>query len=397
MQHDPVPALSSAAGSRAARSALLLAVLLAAPAGAQTAPAPAPNPPSAKPSSTPAATPAPAKPSTAPAKPSAAPAPAKPSAAPEATPANAKPGAPPASAKPNTPARAARHASQRPEPGPRPGLSDTVVLRDGTRLRGTLLRVEPGNYVLLLGIEGVRTVPWRVVDRVENSAEPRTGASKSEGDPGVALLAPCCGDELADEETIAAEDAWANLSVGWDLRAEGASLFKHYTVDDRGVWYGGEGWGGGGSISMHFRGPAWLGGGSSRFAEFELGVGDSLHSVSWKEGTEFQTDFLENETSLILGAHLGAGHWNPAGGSAPWSGVVVGIAWVPTYVRFFGSTDFDSTGKLHPAGLRMTLDWGRISPTRKGRVPGLRAAFTWLPYVGNLPTLISFGLGAVFY
>jgi len=30
-------------------------------------------------------------------------------------------------------------------------------------------------------------------------------------------------------------------------------------------------------------------------------------------------------------------------------------------------------------------------------VPGLRAAFTWLPYVGDLPTLISFGLGAVFY
>ena len=77
--------------------------------------------------------------------------------------------------------------------------------------------------------------------------------------------------------------------------------------------------------------------------------------------------------------------------------MVVGVAWVPTYVRFFGSTDFDSTGKLHPAGLRMTLDWGRISPARKGRVPGLRAAFTWLPYVGDLPTLISFGLGAVFY
>ena len=377
---------------RAARSALLLAALLAPPARAQTPPAPAPSPPSTKPSPAPAATPAPAKPGAAPA-----PAPAKPSTPPAATPANAKPAAPPASAKPNTPARAARRATPRPEPGPRPGLSDTVVLRDGTRLRGTLLRVEPGNYVLLLGIEGVRTVPWRVVDHVENSAESRIGAGKSEGEPGVALLAPCCGDELADEETIAAEDAWANLSVGWDLRAEGASLFKHYTVDGRGVWYGGEGWGGGASISMHFRGPAWLGGGASRFAEFELGVGDSLHSVSWKEGTEFQTDFLENETSLIVGAHLGAGHWSPAGGGAPWSGVVVGVAWVPTYVRFFGSTDFDSTGKFHPAGLRMTLDWGRISPTRKGRVPGLRAAFTWLPYVGDLPTLISFGLGAVFY
>jgi hypothetical protein len=338
---------------------LLLVALLAAPAGAQTAPAPATNPSSTKPST---------------------------------------PLAPaPSNAKPSTPARALKRAPQRPETGPRPGLNDAVVLRDGTRLRGTLLRVEPGNYVLLLGIEGVRTIPWRVVERVENSAESRADASKGGAEPGVALLAPCCGDELAEEQTVAAEDAWANLSVGWDLRAEGASLFKHYTVDDRGVWYGGEGWGGGASISMHFRGPAWLGGGASRFAEFELGVGDSLHSVSWKEGTAFHTDFLENETSLIVGAHLGAGHWSAAGGGVPWSGVVVGLAWVPTYVRFFGSTDFDSTGKFHPAGLRMTLDWGRISPARKGRVPGLRASFTWLPYVGDLPTLISFGLGAVFY
>ena len=349
---------------------LLLSALLAAPAGAQTPPPPASTAPSTKPGPPPPA-PSAAKPS--------------------------PPAAAPATAKSSPPARAPRRAPQRPEPGPRPGLADSVWLRDGTRLRGTLLRVEPGNYVLLLGIEGVRTIPWRVVERVENAAESRANAGKGDGQPGVALLAPCCGDELADDDSIAAEDAWANLSLGWDLRAEGASLFKHYTVAERGVWYGGEGWGGGASISLHFRGPAWLGGGASRFADFELGVGDSLHSVSWKEGTEFQTDFLENETSLIIGAHLGAGHWSPAGGGAPWSGVVVGIAWVPTYVRFFGSTDFDSTGKFHPAGLRMTLDWGRISPTRKGRVPGLRAAFTWLPYVGDLPTLISFGLGAVFY
>jgi hypothetical protein len=345
VQHDRVPALSPAVAIGVAASALLLVGLLAVPASAQTPPAPS------SPSSKPAA---------------------------------------PAGAKPSP------RAPQRPEAAPRPGLADTVWLRDGTRLRGTLLRVEPGNYVLLLGVEGVRTIPWRVVDRVENSAESRVGAGDN-AQPGAPLLAPCCADELTDEDTIAAEDAWANLSIGWDLRAEGASLFKHYTVEGRGVWYGGEGWGGGASISMHFRGPAWLGGGPSRFTEFELGVGDALHSVSWKEGTEFQTDFLENETSLIIGAHLGAGHWGETTAGVPWSGVVVGLAWVPTYVRFFGSTDFDSTGKFHPAGLRMTLDWGRISPARKGRVPGLRAAFTWLPYVGNLPSVISFGLGAVFY
>ncbi|MEO8177613.1 MAG: hypothetical protein ABI895_02165 [Deltaproteobacteria bacterium] len=294
------------------------------------------------------------------------------------------------------PARAPKRAAPRPQPGPRPGLADSVWLRDGTRLRGTLLRVEPDNYVLLLGIEGVRTIPWRSINRVENAAEARAAAGKAE--PSVALLAPCCADELASEAARPAEDAWADVSLGWDLRAEGVSLFKHYTLVDRGVWHGGEGWGGAASVSLHFRGPAWLVEGTgSRWVELELGAGDSLHSVAWKEGAEYQTRFLENQTSLILGAHFASGRWHPEGGGAPWSGVVVGLAWVPTYVRFFGSTDFDATGKFHPGGLRMTLDWGRIAPGRKGRVPGLRAAFTWLPYVGDLPTAISFGLGAVFY
>lgn len=319
-----------------------------------------------------------------------------PAPAPGSAEAKAAGAAAPAPVPPRVIAPAAKRTTSRPQQGPRPGLADSVWLRDGTRLRGTLLRVEPGNYVLLLGIEGVRTIPWRTVERVENAAEARTGASKAE--PSVALLAPCCADELASDQTRALEDAWADVSLGWDLRAEVGSLFKHYTVADRGVWYSGEGWGGSASVSLHFRGPAWLRSGSgSRWVELELGAADSLSSVAWKEGAERQTRFLENQTSLILGAHFASGWWRPEGGGAHWSGVVMGLAWVPTYARFFGSADFDATGKFHPGGLRATLDWGRIAPGRKGRVPGLRAAFTWLPYVGDLPTSISFGLGAVFY
>jgi hypothetical protein len=270
-----------------------------------------------------------------------------------------------------------------------------VVLRDGTLLRGTLLRVEPGNYVLLLGIEGVRTIPWRVVERIESAAD--QGSVTAPRDPSVQLLQPCCADEGAQSTRRAPEEVWADVSLGWDLRAEGVALFKRYTVAERAVWYGGEGYGAGASLSLHFRGPAWLGAGSAaRWAELELGASNSFHNVSWREGAAFETDFMQNQTSLIIGAHFASGRWSQAG-KPSWSGLVFGVAWLPTYVRFFGSRDFDATGAFHPAGLRMTADWGRVSPGRKGLLPGVRAFITWLPYVGQLPTAVSFGLGTVFH
>lgn len=291
------------------------------------------------------------------------------------------------------PPPARRHAGA--EQGPRPGLADAVVLRDGSVLRGTLLRVEPGNYVLLLGIEGVRTIPWRGVERVESAAEANSAALASE--PPVQLLAPCCADEAPASTRRAPEEAWADISLGWDLRAEGVALFKRYSAAERAVWHGGEGYGAGASLSLHFRGPAWLGAGAAaRWAELELGASNSFHSVSWREGAAFETDFMQNQSSLIAGAHFASGRWSQAG-KPSWSGLVLGVAWLPTYVRFFGSKDFASTGAFHPAGLRLTADWGRVSPGRKGRMPGVRAFITWLPYVGHLPTAVSFGLGAVFY
>jgi len=125
-------------------------------------------------------------------------------------------------------------------------------------------------------------------------------------------------------------------------------------------------------------------------------VSDSLHYVSWREGAPLQTTFFEDQASFIIGAHLASGHWG-SDGDAPWAGVVFGVAWLPTYVRLFGSDDFGSSGKFHPAGVRLTVDWGRIALGSKGLLPGLRASLTWLPYVDNLPTAVAVGLGTVFY
>jgi hypothetical protein len=212
--------------------------------------------------------------------------------------------------------------------------------------------------------------------------------------PNAAPAAQAVDAGAAEEPALR---AWPGVSFGWDVHAEAVSMFKHYTIGDRGAWYSGQGGGGGATASLHFRPPAALTGSALNWIEFELGVGNSTHFVRWEEGERARphTDFVDNQTSAILALHVATGRWT--GSRAPWSGAVLGLAWMPTYVHFFGNDDFASGGKLHHAGLRVSVDWGRVSPTAKGRVPGLRAFLTWLPYIGSLPTAVSAGIGCVFY
>jgi hypothetical protein len=210
---------------------------------------------------------------------------------------------------------------------------------------------------------------------------------------------PCC---LLWPATAYAEppaQLWPGASFGWDVRLEAVSLFKRYTLGEAQAWFSGQGAGGGATASLHFRPPVAFMGGSTRWVELELGVGNSTHLLAWQEGQapRSSSDVVHTQTSAIAGLHFASGRWRGDDDGAPWSGAVFGIAWLPTYVHFFGSDDFAAAGKFHPAGLRLTVDWGRITPSAKGRVPGLRAVLTWLPYVNSLPTAVSAGVGGVFY
>lgn len=192
---------------------------------------------------------------------------------------------------------------------------------------------------------------------------------------------------------------WPGASFGWDLRLEAISLFKRYTLAGEEAWFSGQGAGAGASASLHFRPPAAFAGGAARWVELELGVANATHWIAWKEGhgPRSRSDVVQSQSSVVAGLHFASGHWLGESDSAPWSGAVLGLAWLPTYVYFFGNDQFAGEGKFHPAGLRLTVDWGRIRPTAKGRVAGLRAALTWLPYVNSLPTAVSAGVGFVFY
>ena len=226
-----------------------------------------------------------------------------------------------------------------------------------------------------------------VAHAAENRAETQVAPSSHQ-------VPPDSGASVSEE----AMENWAGLSLGWDVRAEAISLFKRYTIDGQGAWYSGQVAGGGASLSLHFRPAAVLSQGVLHWVEFELGLSNSTHLVRWEEGAGARpsADFVDNHTSGILGVHLATGRYAGTT-SEPWSGAVLGLAWMPTYVYFFGNDQFSSGGKLNHAGLRLSVDWGRVSPTAKGLVPGLRAFLTWLPYVGSLPSSVSAGVGCVFY
>lgn len=263
--------------------------------------------------------------------------------------------------------------------------SAAAVVRSAVVRWAVLRAVALRGAVMAAGLVSATVVPTAL--RAEEPSAPAT-------QPLAAPPARDGGDGAAEELALR---SWPGVSLGWDVHAEAVSMFKHYTIGDRGAWYSGQGAGGGASLSLHFRPPAALSGSSLDWLEFELGVSNSTHFVRWEEGERARphTDFVDNQTSAILGAHVATGRWT--GGRAPWSGAVLGVAWMPTYVHFFGNDDFMSGGKFHHAGLRVSVDWGRVSPTAKGRVPGLRAYLTWLPYIGSLPTAVSAGVGCVFY
>jgi hypothetical protein len=270
---------------------------------------------------------------------------------------------------------------------------DTVVLRSGDAVQGTILSEDPGRHVILLEERGVRTIAWDDVQQILRSIP---------GPPPVRALAPHESAQNALDTGRTAplpELAWAGVSLGWDARVEGSALLKSYAAGGAGaVLSAGGGVGASVSASLHFRAPATvLDGGGTSWLDFELGVGDAIRRDYWNEGAGLSTAFFENETSAIVGAHLARGRFQGLAHPVRWSGLVLGMAWVPTYVHFLGGSTFAAGGRLNPAGLRWTLDWGDVARTGIGRVPMVRLFVTWLPYVGALPTALSAGMGCVFF
>jgi hypothetical protein len=172
------------------------------------------------------------------------------------------------------------------------------------------------------------------------------------------------------------------MALEWDVRLAGVALWKHYAQHGESAWSWGMGAGLGFGAALHYDiDPAsnaidWYG--------FELGLAGTVAYASWSQVNAGSTSVVEQDVSLRVGGRV-----------APWPGVVFGLAWLPTYVDFYGQ-HVSSRGTINPAGLRISVDLGNANGPPV-RVLMLRIALSFLPYVGRLPSLLNLSAGIVFY
>lgn len=289
------------------------------------------------------------------------------------------------------------------EPGtlsPASPPADVVVRRDGTSVSGVILGERTGDWIIVLGAHGAVTIPWGEIDRVIRSAAPAPAPSR---DPGAdstkpeshAATTPDAGSDFRAE----ASKRITGVSLGLDLWGDANALFKHYTLGDgSSYWSYGGGVGAVAAVALRFRGPPlvdeshradWL--------ECELGFGVGGHGGFWKPQTVASAAMVEGEIPFVVGVRYAVGHLRPAPTGLTWSGALLGLAWAPTYVYFFGQPGVPAGGAFNPAGIRLTVDLGRMGLEARGLVPELRFVVGWLPNVGPLPSVISAGVGCAFY
>jgi hypothetical protein len=204
-------------------------------------------------------------------------------------------------------------------------------------------------------------------------------------------------EQPPDSVEPAAPGLRAGASVGIEVRAEAAALLKHYALAGGGSeWLGGPGGGARLALSGHFRPPADVMDDSARWLDFEVGAAEALHAISWSWGGTSATTLAESETSIEFAIHYATGTVRRGqAGASDWAGVSLGVAWLPTYVYFFGTSTTASGGQVNPAGLQLTADWGLVGAS--GRASMVRLAFTWLADVGAVPTALGLGVGYVYY
>ncbi len=286
---------------------------------------------------------------------------------------------------------------------------DVVVLRDGTSILGKVVREEPGTVVVVQTPDGgSETLAWDLVARVRHGV--------GEAAPPRAVTAPRVGPEDTPEALRA---SWGPRTGFWPelgASAEG-SIFHHKPasyVRPTGSWKFGTPYtfGGGGGVALRagvvlLRSPEpWR---SSAIFGARLGTGVDLTAlVTSPIGVDGVDPYLLVRVPFRVGALLGGGWFL---GHRHWRGVVIGVDYEPALTHTtFHETNGSQPGlaqaqswprtRFHALGFGLTLDVAGIRVPATGRPslePQLRVHAAVHPPTGDLPTVASFGVGAVWY
>lgn len=266
------------------------------------------------------------------------------------------------------------------------GDQDLVQLRDGTAICGTIVHQQAGHSIIIVSDAITQTLAWDEIKCI------RTEPPKPKA---VSVSVSASPEE--HRVAIAEPAAWSGIFLEWDLRALGTGLLKHYERNGDEAWS----WGLGGGIAFgaalrYQRGPTLDRTSGIVLYILQLGIEASVSYASWHQVNAGSASIIQQDFSLALGGRVAIGETRAIADGQRVSGVMLGLAWLPTYVDFYGA-QISTHGKINPAGVRLTVDIGGAAGPGRGHASLLRLALVCLPYVGRLPTAYAVSAGVLFF
>ncbi|MBI3201965.1 MAG: hypothetical protein HYZ29_10510 [Myxococcales bacterium] len=325
-------------------------------------------------------------------------------------------------------------ATPAPKPAARgPAGDDKVYLKDGTELTGRVLRQEPDRYVVIVTAQGQQTLPWQEIRRVILASDGAPG-----GGPRAELGAGFgVGMSGTFEESEAKRQAWKKRGgalASYEVRANVTGiLFPDQTVPSTPYYCvqpngsptmatvpasqasAGGGGGGLGARTGVFVLNAPTPGKSSTFSAFRIagGVDFSYLYFAFPVGYDIQqggrcqtgevpakydgASMMQLNVPLNLGAHVGLGGF---GAGSAWRGLVLGLAYSPSYSYTKASEATEGQGNFNWAGVELTVDVTTLEALLDKQAAEAHfrfAAFLLPPLKEGWPWLLTAGFGAVWY
>lgn len=226
--------------------------------------------------------------------------------------------------------------------------------------------------------------------------------------PGHSAVPPDQSPPERDADVRAAWIARGGLRFGWDVRGMITAMHQPEVTIPKNATSGVEKqYGIGGGLGVHIEAvylnlpdPS-LGGGF--WAGFRLGAGLDGHLVYSRKPTGYKGVDVEYDDVFLLypvvsahaGLYLAFGNFP---GPTIWRGVVLGLAYAPAFEGGIEIGDRHFTHAFNPAGFEVSIDAKHIDVAEHASAsPQIRLVAHVLPRVGDLPWLISAGVGVTGY